>query len=286
MAADPSTPVAPLPATVSITPTQPLPPAVYIVGAGPGDPELLTLKALRLLASADVILYADSLVPAQILESIGSQAETIPTANKTLEQILPLMIDRVRQGQSVVRLHSGDPCLYGAVHEQMQALVTAGIPFEVVPGISAFQTAAAKLGVELTVPGLVQTIILTRISGRTHVPEPEELASLAAHKASLCLYLAARHVERAQEALLLHYDRDTPVAICYRLDWPDEQLWVVPLHQMAEVTRREDLIRTTLYVISPALAVRPQAGESGGDDRRSQLYNPTHSHLFRPRAQV
>jgi len=266
--------------------TAPLAPAVYIVGAGTGDPELLTLKAARLLAQADVVLYANSLVPAQILTMVGSQTETIATANKTLEEILPLMIDRVRQGQSVVRLHSGDPCLYGAVHEQMQALAQAEIPFEVVPGISAFQTAAAKLALELTVPGLVQSIILTRISGRTQVPESEELASLAAHKASLCLYLAARHVERAQAALLEHYDRETPVAIGYRLDWPDEQLWVVPLHQMAEVTRRENLIRTTLYVISTALKVRPQDQVGATDQRRSQLYNPSHDHLFRPRKEA
>lgn len=268
------------------TPPAALKPAVYIVGAGTGDPELLTLKAARLLAQADVVLYANSLVPAPILTMVGPHTETIATANKTLEEILPLMIDRVRQGQSVVRLHSGDPCLYGAVHEQMQALAQADIPFEVVPGISAFQTAAAKLGLELTVPGLVQSIILTRISGRTQVPESEELASLAAHRASLCLYLAARHVERAQEALLQHYDRETPVAIGHRLDWPDEQLWVVPLHQMAEVTHRENLIRTTLYVISPALKVRPQNLATAQDQRRSQLYNPSHDHLFRPRPSI
>ncbi len=148
-----------------------LPAAVYIVGAGPGDPELLTIKAQRLLAQADVILFADSLVPKQILQGVRSDAELIRTAHKTLEEILPLMVERVRAGQSVVRLHSGDPSLYGAVQEQMQALVEANIPFEVVPGISAFQAAAAKLRVELTVPGLVQTIILTRISGRTEVPK-------------------------------------------------------------------------------------------------------------------
>lgn len=269
---------------ISIDTASPLSPAVYIVGAGPGDPELLTLKGARLLAQADVILYADSLVPRQILQDVGSQtklkAELIPTANKTLEDILPLMVARVQAGQAVVRLHSGDPTLYGAVHEQMQALSQAQIPFELVPGVSAFQLAAAKLGVELTVPGLVQTIILTRISGRTQVPPREELAGLAAHQASLCLYLAARHVDRAQAQLLEHYDRETPVAICFRLGWPDEKIWVVPLHQMASTSQGADLIRTTLYVISPALGVRPQA--TAADPRRSQLYNPSHNHLFRP----
>lgn len=262
--------------------TLPLAPAVYIVGAGPGDPDLLTIRAQKLLASADVILYADSLVPRQVLEMVRSDAEVIPTANKTLEDILPLMIERVRQGRSVIRLHSGDPSLYSAIHEQMRELAEAAIPFEVVPGISAFQAAAAKLSVELTVPELVQTIILTRISGRTQVPETEELASLAAHKASLCLYLSARHVEEAQAKLLEHYNPATPTAICYRVGWPDEQIRVVPLSQMAQVTQDEDLIRTTLYIISPALAGR-EIGFPKRDQVRSRLYNPTHTHLFRPR---
>jgi precorrin-4/cobalt-precorrin-4 C11-methyltransferase len=276
--------------TSSIPSTLPLPPAVYIVGAGPGDPELLTVKAQRLLAQADVIVLADSLVPQQVLAGTRSDAEIIRTANKVLEDILPILITRVKAGKSVVRLHSGDPSLYGAVQEQMQALLEAEIPFEVVPGISAFQAAAAKLRVELTVPGLVQTIILTRVSGRTQVPTAEELASLAAHQASLCLYLSARHVEAAQRQLIQHYPATTPVAICFRLGWPDEQIWLVPLDQIAVVTAREDLIRTTLYVISPALAAptvptaiaqsnsrTPQIAQA-----RSRLYNPEHDHLFRP----
>jgi precorrin-4/cobalt-precorrin-4 C11-methyltransferase len=257
-------------------------PQVYIVGAGPGDPDLLTVKAQRLLAQADVILFADSLVPKPILQMIRPEAEVIRTAHQTLETILPVMIDRVRSGRSVVRLHSGDPSLYGAVHEQMQALAAAEIPFEVIPGISAFQAAAAKLKVELTVPGLVQTIILTRISGRTQVPASEELASLAAHQASLCLYLSARHVRQAEAQLLEHYPTDTPVAICFRLGWEDEQIWVVPLSQMADVTEQEDLIRTTLYVVSPALQ-HLLPGKEMGESARSRLYNPEHTHLFRPR---
>jgi precorrin-4/cobalt-precorrin-4 C11-methyltransferase len=250
----------------------PLAPAVYIVGAGPGDPDLLTVKAYKLLAQADVILFADSLVPKQVLQIARPDAEIVGTANKTLEDILPLMIERVRSNQSVIRLHSGDPSLYSAIHEQMQALAAAEIPFEVIPGISAFQAAAAKLQVELTVPELVQTIILTRISGRTQVPETEELASLAAHKASLCLYLSARHVEDAQAQLMQHYPADTPVAVCFRVGWSDEKIWVVPLHQMAALTQQEKLIRTTLYLVSPALA---------GASARSRLYSPDHSHLFR-----
>ncbi len=252
-----------------------LKPAVYIIGAGPGDPELLTLKAYRILAQADVILYADSLVPKQILQDVRADAELVPTGNKTLEQIIPLAIERVKQGKAVVRLHSGDLTLYSAIGEQMQAFTEAEIPFELIPGISAFQAAAAKLSTELTIPELVQTIILTRISGEaSSVPEAEELSSLAAHKASLCLYLAARHIEKAQAKLLEHYPQDTPVAVCYRVGWQDEQIWVVPLTEMAAVTRKNNLIRTTLYLIS--FALQPVV------TTRSRLYHPEHSHLFRP----
>lgn len=254
--------------------TRVLAPAVYIVGAGPGDPDLLTVRGQRLLQQADVILYANSLVPQQVLDWTRPEAERIGTASMTLERIVPLMVARVRAGQSVVRLQSGDPSLYSAIHEQIQLLTEADVPFEVVPGISAFQAAAAKLNVELTVPGLVQSIILTRISGRTQVPKTEELAALAAHRTSLCLYLSARHVEAAQAQLAQHYPGDTPVAICYRLGWPDEAIALTTLDQMAQVTRQQDLIRTTLYVISPSLV-------SGA--ARSRLYNPDHNHLFRPR---
>lgn len=258
-----------------------LAPAVYMIGAGPGDPDLLTVKALKILQTADVIVFADSLVPKQILQSVRPEAELIRTSNKTLEEIVPLMIERVRSQKSVVRLHSGDLSLYSAIHEQIHALVEASIPFEVIPGISAFQAAAAKLGVELTVPGLVQTIILTRISGRASaVPESEELASLAAHQASLCLYLSASHVEESQAKLLEHYPSDTPVAVCFRIGWPDEKIWLVPLAAMAQITRQENLIRTTLYIISPALegVGKPSAMEQ----TRSRLYHPEHSHIFRP----
>lgn len=256
-----------------------LKPAVYIIGAGPGDPELLTLKAYKILNQADVILYADSLVPKQILEDVRSDAELVPTGNKTLEQIVPLAIERVREGKSVVRLHSGDLTLYSAIGEQMQALIEADIPFELIPGISAFQAAAAKLSTELTIPELVQTIILTRISGKASaVPEAEELSSLAAHKASLCLYLAARHSENAQEKLLQHYSADTPVAVCYRVGWQDEQIWVVPLSEMAQVTQANNLVRTTLYLISPAL--------QSAVTMRSRLYHPEHNHLFRPKTKA
>ncbi len=251
---------------------------VYFVGAGPGDPELLTLKGQRLIQEADVILYADSLVPTGILQFASPSATCIPTAAMTLEEIIPLMVEAVQAGQKVVRLQSGDPSLYSAIHEQIARLADAGIAVEVVPGISAYQLAAARLNAELTLPELVQTIILTRASGRTRVPPTEELASLAAHKASLCLYLSANCVQRAQRDLLQHYPPETPVAVGYRLGWPDEQLWLVPLAEMAAFSQQQRLTRTTLYLISPALAAQQQGNRS----LRSCLYSPEHHHLFRP----
>ena len=253
-------------------------PAVYFIGAGPGDPELLTVKALKILQNADVVFYADSLVPTQILQDTKADAELISTANKTLEDIIPLIKDKVAQGAIVARLQSGDLCLYSAIQEQMQLLAQADIPFELIPGISAYQAAAAKISTELTIPELVQTIILTRVSGAASaVPATEELASLAAHQASLCLYLSARHIHKSQSLLLEHYDADTPVAICYRVGWEDEKITIVPLEKIAQVTQEENLFRTVLYIISPALKKLDQY------NFRSRLYHPQHRHIFRPR---
>ncbi len=254
-------------------------PQVYIIGVGPGDPDLLTVKGQRIIATAAVILYADSLIPDRLLQYARPDAEIIKTSDLTLEQIVAIIVDRVRSGMTIARLHSGDLTLYSAITEQIHALRSANITIELVPGISAFQAAAAKLQVELTVPEIVQTIILTRPTGRASaVPVAEDLASLAAHKSSLCLYLAARHVETAQAQLLQYYPPETPVAICFRVGWEDEQIWVVPLTEMAIVTAQENLVRTTIYIISPALA--EINGE--GSRTRSQLYHPQHQHLFRP----
>jgi len=255
-----------------------LEPAVYFIGAGPGDPELLTLKAQRWLQQADAIAYADSLVPPAILALAPPQATRIPTSGLTLEQMIPLLVARVQAGEVVVRLHSGDLSFYSALHEQVQRLRAAGIPCQFAPGISAFQAAAAALGAELTVPELVQTVILARAGGTASpLPSREDLASLAAHRASLCLHLAARHVEAAQQALLLHYPPETPVAIAARLGWPDQRLWVTELAAMAAESRAAELTRTTLYIISPALAEhQPPA--------RSHLYHPDRSHQFRQAA--
>lgn len=246
---------------------------VRIVGAGPGAPDLMTVRALRAVEAAEVLVWTDSLINPAVAALAPAGCERIRTSSLTLEELLAVVIDRARAGLRVVRLHDGDPCLYGALQEQIVRLADAGLEVEVVPGVSAYQAAAASLGQELTIPGLVQTIVLSRAGGRTGVPERESIARLAALQASLCLYLSARHVEEVQAELLQHYPADTPVAIGYRVSWPDQWLTVVPLEQMAAVSRERQLIRTTLYVVSPALAA---AGEA-----RSRLYSSQHNHLFR-----
>lgn len=246
---------------------------VWIVGAGPGALDLLTLRALRVIEQAEVLVWTDSLINPQIAALAPAGCESIRTSTLTLEAVMAVVIERALAGKTVVRLHDGDPCLYGAIAEQICRLADADIGVEVVPGLSAYQATASALQSELTIPGLVQTIVLSRAGGRTGVPERESLAKLAALQASLCLYLSARHVEEVQAQLLEHYPPDTPVAIGYRVSWPDQWLTVIPLHQMAQVSQDKELIRTTLYVVSPALAAPAEA--------RSKLYSASHNHLFR-----
>ncbi len=264
-------------------------PKIYIVGVGPGDPELLTVKADRLIRSADLILYTDSLIPPEIVSIARSGAKVIRAADKNLEELLVVMVEAAKAGQQVVRLHDGDPCFYGAIQEQMAGLLAAGLDFEVVPGVSAYQLAAARLRVELTVPEQVQTIILSRLTGRTVVPESEELASLAAHRSSLCLYLSAKHIVQVQVRLLLHYPPETPVAICYRLGWVDEEIVLVPLSGLADRSLEAGFVRSTLYVVSPALMADTVPAKYGYLERlalgeqpgRSRLYSPGHDRLFK-----
>ena len=256
----------------AVSPT-PVHATVSIVGAGPGAPDLLTRRAENRIKQADVLVWTDSLVSPQIAALAADGCESVRTSTLTLEEVLPLMIDRAQKGLKVVRLHDGDPCLYGALSEQVCGLADAGIGVDVVPGISAYQATASALNAELTIPGVVQTIVLSRAGGRTGVPDAENLANLARLQASLCLYLSARHVDEVQTTLLEHYPDDTPVAIGYRVSWPDQWLQLVPLKDMARVSQDRKLIRTTLYLVSPALAHQ---------GRRSLLYSPSHDHLFRP----
>ena len=247
---------------------------VSFVGAGPGAPDLLTLRAADRIRRAEVLVWTDSLVCPEIAALADEDCLQIRTSRLTLEEVVPQLIEHQQAGRRVVRLHDGDPSLYSAINEQICALNDVDIPVEVVPGLSAYQAAAAGLSSELTIPGLVQTIVLSRAGGRTGVPEREQLDRLAELQASLCLYLSARHVEEVETTLLEHYPEDTPVAVGYRVSWPDQLLEVIPLREMASFTQRHGLIRTTLYVVSPALSKAP---------RRSRLYAPDHDHLFRPK---
>ncbi len=246
--------------------------SVSIVGAGPGAQDLMTLRALDRLQNAEVLLWTDSLISPQIASLAPKDCELIKTSSLTLEKILSIIIDRFQKNKKVVRLHDGDPCLYGALSEQICGLADAGIKVEVIPGISAYQATASALKAELTIPGITQTIVLTRAGGRTGVPEAEELEKIAALNSSICLYLSARHVEEAEKILLRHYPENTPVAIGHRVSWEDEWLEVVPLKEMAFKSKEKRLIRTTLYVISPAL---------DSHKNRSKLYSSDHKHLFR-----
>jgi precorrin-4/cobalt-precorrin-4 C11-methyltransferase len=249
---------------------------VYFVGAGPGDPELLTVRAARLLRAADVVVYAGSLVPPAVLEVCRPETERIDSAPLTLEEVLAHLIRAARAGRVVVRLHSGDPSLYSALHEQLAALRDRGIPYEVVPGVSAFQAAAARLGVELTVPGLVQTVILTRAQGATPVPGSEALEALGSHRASLCVYLSGARAREVQRSLLPSYGPGSPVAVACRVGWPDERVEVAELRHLEEVVARMGVRRTVLFLASPALDAPPGA--------RSRLYAPEFGHSFRRRS--
>jgi precorrin-4/cobalt-precorrin-4 C11-methyltransferase len=246
---------------------------VWIVGAGPGAPDLLTVRAARVIEAAEVLIWTDSLVNPQLAAMAPADCERIRTSTLTLEEVMGVMLERAAAGQRVVRLHDGDTSLYSALHEQLCRLLDADVEVDVIPGLSAYQATAAALQAELTIPGLVQTIVLSRAGGRTGVPAREELRHLAALQASLCLYLSARHVADVQAELLQHYPADTPVAIGYRVSWPDQWLQVVPLSDMVRVSQERELIRTTLYVVSPALAAPGAA--------RSRLYSANHNHLFR-----
>ncbi len=245
---------------------------ISIVGAGPGAKDLLTLRALNRLTNAEVLIWTDSLISPEIVELTTQKCEKFKTSSLTLEEILDLIISKAKEGKRIVRLHDGDPCLYGAISEQICGLAESGLEVEVIPGISAYQATASELQKELTIPGLVQTIVLSRASGRTGIPESENIENLAKIGASLCLYLSARHIKDVQEKLLRYYPNDTPVAIGHRVTWEDQWLKIVPLKDMASTSKEKGLFRTTLYIISPAL---------NSNNQRSKLYNPEHKHLFR-----
>ena len=194
---------------------------ISIVGAGPGALDLLTIRAQERLKTADVLVWTDSLIPIQITNLVKDDCEKIKTSSLTLEEIIHILIKKHTEGKKVVRLHDGDPCLYGAISEQICKLNDKGIEVEIIPGVSAYQATAATLGFELTIPNLTQTIILSRAEGKTGKPKKESLKKLAEIQSSLCLYLSARHIEEVQSILINHYPANTPVANAYRVTWPD-----------------------------------------------------------------
>ncbi|WP_175752828.1 precorrin-4 C(11)-methyltransferase [Burkholderia ambifaria] len=225
---------------------------VYFIGAGPGDPELITVKGQRLVRTCPVILYAGSLVPPAVLD--GHRAEqVVNTAELDLDAIVALLADAHAKGQDVARVHSGDPSLYGAIGEQMRRLKVLGIPYEIVPGVTATAACAATLGVELTLPGVAQTVILTRFAGKTTMPEDEALGALAAHRATLAIHLGVRHLARIVDEVLPHYGPDCPVAVIYRASWPDEERVTGTLADIVGKVQGTRIERTALILVGRVL---------------------------------
>lgn len=249
---------------------------VLFVGAGPGDPELITVKGQKALAEADVILYAGSLVSPTMLKWARPEVENIDTASLDLTEITGRMIQAHRFGKRVVRLQTGDLSLYSAMQEQVEELDQAEVPYQVIPGVTAASGISAALAQEFTLPELTQTVILTRAAGRTPVPSEEELSKLASHKATLVIYLSVQMMESLVEKLIPAYGPEAPVIVGYRISWPDEKIIQGSLASIAEQVRKAGINRQALIVVSPALAARQQ--HLG---KRSKLYDPKFSHGYR-----
>ncbi len=226
---------------------------VYFIGAGPGDPDLITVKGQRLVRRCPVILYAGSLVPPALLEGHTAH-QVVDTAPLTLDEIVALLDAAHQRGEDVARLHSGDPSLYGAIGEQIRRLRALDIPFEIVPGVTATAACAAALGCELTLPSVSQTLILTRYATKTSMPEGEALADLARHRATMAIHLGVRHLARIVDDLLPHYGAACPVAVIYRASWPDEERVQGTLADIVEKVQATDIERTALILVGDVLA--------------------------------
>lgn len=245
---------------------------IEIVGAGPGDPELISVRGHRFLEEADLILYAGSLVPRELTECAKAGATIRSSASMTLEEQFALMKDFYDRGQLVVRLHTGDPCIYGAIQEQMNFFDRYGMRYHITPGISSFQAAAAALQSQFTIPEKVQTIILTRGEGRTPMPEKEKLSLLARSQSTMCIFLSAGVIDQVQQELLEHYPPTTPVAACYHLTWKDERIYRGELKDLAQIVKENNLTLTTMIVVGDAIDNR---------EGLSRLYSHQFKHLFR-----
>ena len=246
---------------------------IYFVGAGSGAPDLITVRGARLLEKAGCVVYAGSLVNPELLSLCPEGCEIHDSARMTLEEVIGVLLAAERAGKLTIRLHTGDPCVYGAIREQMELLDEAGVSYTVVPGVSSFCGAASALPAEYTVPGVSQTVILTRMAGRTPVPEGQELAALASHRASMALFLSAGLLEEAQAELLRGgYREDTPAAIVYKATWPDERVFRCTVSTLAQTAKENGIGKTALILVGDFLG-------NGGE--RSLLYDPSFTTGYR-----
>lgn len=246
---------------------------IDIVGAGAGAADLITVRGQRLLMEADVIVYAGSLVNPELLEVKKANCAVYNSAYMTLEEVLEVMITAERNGQKVVRLHTGDPSIYGAIKEQMDALDKAGISYQICPGVSSFCGAAAALQTEYTLPGVSQSVVITRMAGRTPVPESESIRSFAAHRATMVIFLSTGLLEQLQAELIAGgYQAETPAAIVYKATWPEEKVCRCTVAKLAETAQRENITKTALIVVGDSL---------DSDYLRSELYHPEFTTEFR-----
>ena len=245
---------------------------IEIVGAGPGDPDLISVKGRKMLEQADLILYAGSLVPKALTECHKPGATVLSSASMALEEQVNLMKKFYDEGKFIVRLHTGDPCIFGAIQEQMNFFDQWGMSYHITPGISSFLAAAAELRSQFTIPEKVQTIILTRGEGRTPMPYKEKLHLLARSQSTMCIFLSAAIVDDVQRELLMEYPEDTPVAACYHLTWKDQRIYRGVLKDLAKIVKDNNLTLTTMLVVGDAI-----------DNRKglSELYNKQFTHLFR-----
>ncbi len=246
---------------------------IFFVGAGPGATDLITVRGMRLLGEADVIIYAGSLVNKELLGYAKKECVVYDSASMTLEEVLAVMTEAENKGKRTVRLHTGDPCLYGAIREQMDALMNEGMAYEVVPGVSSFCGAAAALKAEYTLPDVSQTVIITRMAGRTPVPQKEAIPLLAAHGATMVVFLSTGLLGELQNQLMEGgYTPDTPAAIVYKATWPDERVFRCTVKTLQETAQKNNIIKTALIVVGDFL---------GWEYARSKLYDPAFAHEFR-----
>ncbi|MBI9014487.1 MAG: precorrin-4 C(11)-methyltransferase [Clostridiales bacterium] len=242
------------------------------MGAGPGDPELITVKGQRLVRQADIIIYAGSLVPKAIIEDHKEGVEIYNSAGMSLDEVIDVMTEGVKNNKMIARVHTGDPSIYGAHREQMDLLDKENITYEVIPGVSSFVASAAAIKKEFTLPSISQTVICTRMEGRTPVPEKEKLRLLASHQASMAIFLSVQKIEDVVLELVIHYPKTTPVAVVQRASWPDQKVVYGTLETISERVKDADITKTAQILV----------GEFLGDEYEfSKLYDPTFTHEYR-----